>query len=397
VRWASALSQDPGTPQAVAEAVAALRRELGGDRADLVVAFVSPHHLAAAARIPELVAAELPGALVVGCTGGGVIGAGHEVEERAAVSLTAAAMPEVEMAPFHLDTTDLPATSAPPPAWHAAIGVAPQAMPKLLLLADPLTLDAGALLAGLDVAYPRSSKFGGLASGGTAPGANRLFLQDEVFRSGVVGVALSGNLRVETIVAQGCRPIGRPMLVTRCQGNVLFELDQRPPLERLGALHEALPPRDRELFRHSLFLGLEMKEDEVEYREGELLVRNLVGVDQASGAIAVGAHLKQLQVAQFLLRDASTATEDLTRLLERYRASMGVGPTGALLFSCLGRGAHLFGRPDHDTDLFREKLGEIPLGGFFCNGEIGPVGGATFLHGYTSAFALFREESPARG
>jgi small ligand-binding sensory domain FIST len=187
------------------------------------------------------------------------------------------------------------------------------------------------------------------------------------------------------------------MLVTRCQGNVLFELDQRPPLERLSELHEALPPRDRELFRHSLFLGLEMKEDEVEYREGELLVRNLVGIDQASGAIAVGAHLKQLQVAQFLLRDARTATEDLTRLLERYRASMSVGPTGALLFSCLGRGAHLFGRPDHDTDLFREKLGEIPLGGFFCNGEIGPVGGATFLHGYTSAFALFREESPARG
>src|SRR5712664_3326626 len=233
MRWASALSQDPGTPQAVAEAVAALRRELGGERADLVVAFASPHHRAAAADIPALVAAELPGALLVGCTGGGVIGAGHEVEERAAVSLTAAALPGVEMTPFHLDTTDLPAASAPPPTWHAAIGVAPQARPKFLLLADPLTLDASALLAGLDVAYPRSSKFGGLASGGMAPGANRLFLRDEVFRSGIVGIALSGNLRVETIVAQGCRPIGRPMLVTRCQGNVLFEL-----------------------YRHSLFLGL---------------------------------------------------------------------------------------------------------------------------------------------
>jgi small ligand-binding sensory domain FIST len=395
VRWASALSQDPGTPQAVAEALAALGGQLGGERADLVVAFVSPHHRAAAASVPGLIAAELPGALLVGCTGGGVIGAGHEVEERAALSLTAAVLPGVEMVPFHIDMTDLPAASALPPAWHAAIGAAPQARPNLLLLADPLTLDAGALLAGLDLAYPRSSKFGGLASGGTAPGANRLFLRDEVFRSGVVGVALSGNLRVETIVAQGCRPIGQPMLVTRCQGNVLFELDQRPPLELLSELHESLPPRDQELFRHSLFLGLEMKEDEVEYHEGELLVRNLIGIDRASGAIAVGGHLKQLQVAQFLLRDARTATQDLTRLLERYRASMGAGPTGALLFSCLGRGAHLFGRPDHDTELFREKVGEIPLGGFFCNGEIGRVGGATFLHGYTSSFALFREESPA--
>src|SRR3989454_7105720 len=135
MRWASALSQDPGTPQAVAEAVAALRRELGGERADLVVAFVSPHHRAAAADIPALVAAELPGALLVGCTGGGVIGAGHEVEERAAVSLTAAALPGVDLVPFHLDTTDLPAASAPPPAWHAAIAIAPQARPKLLLLA----------------------------------------------------------------------------------------------------------------------------------------------------------------------------------------------------------------------------------------------------------------------
>src|SRR5260370_1233827 len=157
MRWASALSQDPGTPQAVAEAVAALRRELGDERADLVVAFVSPHHRAAAARIPELVAAELPGGLLVGCTGGGVIGAGHEVEERAAVSLTAAALPRVEIVPFHLHMTDLPAASAPPQPLHAALGVAPQARPKLLLLADPLTLDARALLAGLDVAYPPSS------------------------------------------------------------------------------------------------------------------------------------------------------------------------------------------------------------------------------------------------
>src|SRR5258708_29225015 len=268
MRWASALSQDPGRPQAVAEAVGALRRELGDERADLVVAFVSPRARAAAARIPELVAAELPGALVVGGTGGGVMGAGQEVEERAAVSLTAAALPGVEIVPFHLEMTDLPAASAPP-AWHAAIGVAPQARPKLLLLADPLTLDAGALLTGLDLAYPRSSKFGGLASGGTEPGANRLFLRDEVFRSGVVGVALSGHLQVETIVAQGCRPIGRPLLVPRCHGNVLLELDQRPPLEWLGALHQAPPPRDRELFPPPPLLGLATKRAQVDYPRGD--------------------------------------------------------------------------------------------------------------------------------
>jgi small ligand-binding sensory domain FIST len=202
-------------------------------------------------------------------------------------------------------------------------------------------------------------------------------------------VALSGNLIVETIVAQGCRPIGTPLIVTRCRDNVIVEVDGRPPLLALHDLYESLDERDRELFRHSLFVGLEMREDQVEYREGDLLVRNLVGADADTGALAVGAPVKPMQVVRFLLRDARTATEDLTRLLERSGARANP-PAGALLFSCLGRGQHLFGRPDHDTDLFREKVGAVPLGGFFCNGEIGPVGGSTFLHGYTSAFALFR-------
>jgi small ligand-binding sensory domain FIST len=180
------------------------------------------------------------------------------------------------------------------------------------------------------------------------------------------------------------------MLVTRCEGNVAHELDGKPPLAVLRDLFETLPERDRDLFQNSLFAGVEMREDRVEYHEGELLVRNLVGADSDTGALAIGAPLHSMQVLQFLLRDARTAEEDLARLLERSK-QRGASPRGALLFSCVGRGAHLFGKPDHDSDLFREKVGPVPLGGFFCNGEIGPVGGSTFLHGYTSAFALFGE------
>jgi small ligand-binding sensory domain FIST len=203
-------------------------------------------------------------------------------------------------------------------------------------------------------------------------------------------VALTGDIAVDTIVAQGCRPIGRPMLVTRCDGGLLEELDQRPPLQALAEIHGTLGQRDRELMRHSLFLGLEMREERVEYQPGELLVRNIVAADERTGALGIGAELRPLQVVQFVLRDARTAEEDLRRMLARYRSSQGDPPAGALLFSCTGRGAGLFGRPDHDTSLFQEALGPAPLGGFFCNGEIGPVGGSTFLHGYTSAFALFR-------
>lgn len=388
MRWASALSRLTRTEEAVAEAAAEVARGLAGARPDLVIAFVSPHHLDTAVRLPALVASALPGALLAGCTGGGIIGAGHEVEDAPAVSLTAASLPGVRLTPFHLDQRDLP-ESADPQEWRDTLDVDAATRPHFLLLADPLTVDAAAVIAGLDAAYPAASKVGGLASGGPVPGANRVFLGPRAYRTGLAGVALSGNVAVETIVAQGCRPIGKPMIATRCQGNLLYEVDGRPPLEVLRDLYPELPPRDQELFRHSLFLGIEMR-DSVEYREGELLVRNLVGMDEKSGALAVGAALHPMQVVQFLLRDARTAKEDLERLLER-SAAHAHPPSGALLFSCLGRGAHLFGRPDHDTDLFRAKVGAVPLGGFFCNGEIGPVGGATFLHGYTSAFALFRE------
>ena len=182
------------------------------------------------------------------------------------------------------------------------------------------------------------------------------------------------------------------MVVTRGEGNLILELDHQPPLDVLQSLHDSLADRDRALFRHSLFVGVEMT-DSLVHREGELLVRNILGLDPAENVLAVAARLRPFQVIRFLLRDARAATQDLVRLLEGHRAAGRGGCDGALLFSCLGRGAHLFGEPDHDSRLFRQYVGDVPVGGFFCNGEIGPVGGTTFLHGYTSSFALFRRRA----
>lgn len=357
MKWASAISEKPEVEEAIAELTADLSAQLQGQHADLLIAFASPAH-AADPSLPARLSSRFPG---------------------------------VKRTTFHLDGVSLPDPQNVD-GWRAAIGASLEERPNLLLLVDPFTCDPAVLLSGLDRAYPGLPKFGGLASGGRAAGQNRLFLGGEALRRGVVGVALSGNLAVETIVAQGCRPIGRPMLVTRCEGNRILQLDQRPPLEVLGELHDSLPPRDQALFRGSLFLGIEMHADQVEHREGELLARHLIGAEASTGALVVGAQVHPFQVVQFLVRDAQTAAEDLTRVLERCRTRAGTRPPdGALLFSCLGRGEHLFGRVDHDTDLFRSLIGPVPLGGFFCNGEIGPVGGVTFLHGYTSAFALFRE------
>jgi small ligand-binding sensory domain FIST len=301
------------------------------------------------------------------------------------------------VAGFHLETTSLPLPAADPAPWRTIVGAQPETQPKLLLLADPFTMDAAALVGGLDRAYPGTSKFGGLASGARRPGENRLFLGSDVHRSGAVGVALSGDVAVDTVIAQGCRPIGKPMFVTRCRGGLLQGLDDGKPLQILADLFTSLTGRDRELMESSLFLGLDLREERIEYDPGELLVRNLIGADRETGALAVAAELRPMQVVQFVLRDARTAEEDLRRMLERCRRAGASRPAGALLFSCVGRGVGLFGHPDHDTGLFEESLGPTPLGGLFCNGEIGPIGGTTFLHGYTSAFALFREDRESSG
>ena len=389
--WASAVADDAPIDVAVQRAAAVVAAQLGGTPPDLVVAFVSEQHRPAFGRVPEIIAAQFPPALLLGCSAGGVIGGGREVEQRPAVSLTAAVLPSVEITPFHLEADALATLVDEPAAWQPVLGVAAAKAPHFVILPEPFSFDAETFLRGLDGAFPASQKIGGLASGARQPGGNALFLGDTVHRSGCVGVALSGNVEVETVVAQGCRPIGVPMFVTGCQGNVIRELDGRPALQVLQELYEQLPASDQELARHSLFLGIVMSEHQQAYRQGDFLIRNLVGMDPERGALAVGALLRDNAIVQFHLRDAKTSAEDIEALLSRYAGVSAVArPHGALLFSCLGRGKFLYGRPDHDTDTFRRHLGEVPLGGFFCNGEIGPVHGTTFLHGYTSAFGLFR-------
>jgi small ligand-binding sensory domain FIST len=390
MKWASAVSERADLAAAVAEAAALLERQLDGDAPDLLLAFVSPHHAAAYESLPAVVAASFARAHLMGCSARGVIGAGHEVEERAALSLTAAVLPGVQLRPLELDGDGLPAPDDAA-GWQKVVGVSPGEDPCFVLLCDPFSVDADLIIAGLDSAYPAGRKVGGLASGGAPPSANVLYSGARARGDGAVGVALYGDVMLDTIVAQGCRPIGAPMPVTRVEGNIIRELNRKRPVDVLRALHDSLDARDRHLFRDSLFVGIEMNQGEVEFQAGEFLVRNLAGVDPQSGALAVAADVQPWQVVQFLLRDARTAEHDLKTQLDRYRATAS-RPQGALLFSCLGRGKHLFGRVDHDTDLFRDKVGTIPLGGFFCNGEIGPVGGQTFLHGYTSAFGLFRHK-----
>ncbi len=364
---------------ALEEALESVQAALDGAAPHLLVAFAHAEYTDHLSRLVRGVHGRYPETVLIGCSADGMIGGGAEVEDQPALSLTAAVLPGVELHPFHLDGT--------PETWRERIAFSGERAPAFLLLADPFVCPIDDTVRWLDSVYPACTKAGGLASGGVQPGSTALIIGDSLVRTGAVGVALHGNVEVDTILAQGCRPIGTPMFVTRAEDDVILELDGRPALQAIETTYAQLPPADQKLFRDALFLGLVADPTRQSYGRGDFLVRNILGIDPDLGALAVSAEVEENQVVQLHVRDAETSAADLAEMLERYT---GPAPSGALLFSCLGRGQGLYGHPDHDSDAFRRRFGDVALGGFFGNGEIGPVGGRTHVHGYTSAFALFR-------
>ena len=394
MKWVSAVSEHRLLQYAVAECASEIENALDGQTPDLTVAFVSVHHSGHYDELPGIMRELFRPHLFAGCSGGGIIGAGREVENRPGFSLAAAVLPDTKLVGFRIEDADLPDGDAPPSAWEDIATAAAADDPQFLLLSDPFSVRGEHLLMGFDYAFPRSAKIGGLASGGQRPGSNALYLGDATYNDGVVGVALHGNVAVDTIVAQGCRPIGRRMQITSSEGNILLELDGRNTMEVLRELFHGLDERDSNLAQHSLFLGVVMDELNDDPKLGDFLIRNIIGLDARRGAIAVGENLKEGQTVQFHLRDAETSSQDLDAMLTQYTADGAqTSGAGALLFQCLGRGSYLYGRADHDTDMFRDKVGAVPLTGFFCNGEIGQVAGSTYLHGYTSSFGIFRSKT----
>jgi len=351
--------------------------QLHGDDPDLVVCFTSPHFVGALDDLVHALRSLLEPRVLLGATAVSVIGNAEEVEDGPAFSLFAASLPEARLTPTTLtveQTPDGPAVVG----WPDLDGTPP----TLLLLADPFTFPVDAFLRRLDEDRPGLHIVGGVASAAMRPGGNRVVLDDDVRESGAVGVFLDG-VNVRPVVSQGCRPIGQPFVVTRAQRNLVEELGGLPALERLRELVEGLDDDDRELVRNGLHLGVVVDEHQPSFGRGDFLVRNIVGADRANGALAVGDEVSVGQTVQFHVRDAAAADEDLRSLLA------GAAASAALVFTCNGRGQHLFGVPDHDAGVVAELLGPIPAAGAFCAGEIGPIGGRNFLHGFTASLALF--------
>jgi small ligand-binding sensory domain FIST len=384
MKCVSALSTVRNTEAALADVLERAARDLGGEPADLALVFVSEHHADALGRIAGAIRAKGLGRHVLGCTGESIVGEDQEVEGSAALSLWAMSCPGVQLQPRRLtfDGDTFAGWTDPPAGIPSA---------SFLLLGDPFTFPADQLLKRVNQDARGLRVVGGMASAGQKPGANRLVLDDEVFDAGAVGLIIDGDLTLRTIVSQGCRPIGRPFIVTKVERNIIRELGRRPVLEVLREVFEELEEDDQTRVQQGLHVGRVINEYQETFRRGDFLVRNVLGADEAGG-IAISDFVRVGQTVQFHIRDAESADEDLHGLLEaESRERPEARPRGALLFSCNGRGSRLFSGPNHDIGLIHEVLGPLPAAGFFAMGEIGPVGGQNFLHGFTASIVLFEE------
>ncbi|HEY2688521.1 MAG TPA: FIST N-terminal domain-containing protein [Streptosporangiaceae bacterium] len=350
------------------------------------VMFASAHFLDLADTLVATVAEEAGPLPLIGCVAEAVAGGSREVESVPAVSLwLAAGLGPVET--FSMEFVRTRSGGA-----YGGYRFEPGAAGTYLMIGDPFTFPADGLLAHLNEHTPGALVMGGMASGGLARRQSKLFLDGRVLSQGAVGAHLPGA-EAHLLVSQGCRPVGDPYTVTQADSNVIYELGGRPPLVRLQELAAALPARDRELLAQGLQLGMVIDEYQAERGLGDFLIRGVIGAEPESGAIVVGDEMEVGQTVQFHVRDADSADQDLRRTLDREVTAVGGRRAGgALLFTCNGRGSRMFSEPDHDAGLLAKTLGDMPVAGFFCAGEFGPVGGQNFLHAFTASIALFPEE-----
>jgi small ligand-binding sensory domain FIST len=391
MRFASATTTEADIDQASESLVRQIQARMKGAPLDLALVFLSPHFSRVAGYIRENLYAALEPRTLLGCTGEGVIGRKNELDGELGITLVAARMPQVTLTPFLLQSTNWRALLSNPFLFHRALSNPDD--PKLfVMLADPFSIPMEELLNAFNAFYPGRPIIGGMASGSRVSGGNVLFFNDQVVTGGAVGVAFAGAVEVDVIVSQGCRPIGDPFTITAAQRNTILSLDGKPPLARIRDMVLGLSPLDRDLLRSGLFIGRAIDSERESLGRGDFLIRGVIGVDEGSGAIVIGDAVHVHETVQFHIRDATTAIEDLEMMLT---PQLLYGPPlGAFLFSCNGRGTRLYNRPNGDITTIKKVIGEVDLAGFFCAGEIGPIGGKNFLHGHTASLALFRSLLP---
>jgi small ligand-binding sensory domain FIST len=366
----------------------ALAGRLTAGPVTLGLVFLSPPLIPHAEAILELLRVHARIPLLAGCSSASLIAGDREYEDGGGLVLGLYHLPGAQVAGYRF-TQEQVEEAQGGAYWHAETGVEPGQTNGWLVFADPFHLDAESWLRSWNESYAPLPVLGGLASGDPAEAVTQVYLNGEVYTEGGVALSIGGEVELRGVISQGCTPIGEIWTITRVNRNLIQEIGNRPAYEVLVETFNNLAPEEQKKTQRNLFVGLVVNEYLEEYHRGDFLIRNLLGADPRSGTVAVGALPRAGQTLQFQRRDAGAAEEDMVALLRRTRSDLGGRAVyGGCLCCCNGRGHRLFGRPDHDARSVQSELGPLALSGFFCNGEIGPVGEQNFLHGYTASLAL---------
>lgn len=372
-----------------------LRSRLKASRVDLGLVFVSPSCFESARQILEVLRVHAQVPLLAGCSSASLIAGGRELEDSAGLVLGLYSLPGATLSAVRF-TQDQVEEADGAEYWHNETQVRPGQSNGWLCFADPYHLDCESWLRGWNDAYRPRPILGGMASGDPHAQRTQLYLNGEVFEDGGVAISVGGEVAITGVISQGCNPIGETWTITRAERNLIHEIGNRPAYEVLAETFGSLSPEEQERAHGNLFIGLVVNEYLDEFHRGDFLIRNLLGADPNSGTLAIGAYARPGQTMQFQCRAASTGTEDIRALLRRAKTRLAGKPIyGGCLCSCNGRGQRLFGEANHDAQHVQEQLGPLGLAGFFCNGEIGPVGEKNYLHGHTASLALFVKNAPA--
>jgi len=384
--FSSALSTSSNSAAAVDEACALVQEQLGA-APTLALLFLSAHHRDAADRVAKRVSDQLGTDCLLGCTGESIVGVDAEIEMEPALSLWAAVLPETTAISMRLEFVRTPEGGSIV-GWPDSL---PHEWPRdaaLIVLGEPFSFPPELLLERINEEHPGVAVIGGMASAANQPGENRLILGSRAFQDGAVAVFVHGGVSIQTVVSQGCRPIGSHFVITKAERNVIQQLGGAPAYQRLVEVFRTLPTREQQMLQRGLHVGRVVSEYQESFEQGDFLVRNVMGVDQDSGSLVLGDFVRPGQTVQFHLRDAETADAELRQLLAAAHAQR---PQAALLVTCNGRGTRLFPEQHHDARAISRACGKIPLAGFFAAGELGPIGGRNFLHGFTASIALFSQ------
>jgi small ligand-binding sensory domain FIST len=385
---------DEGALQAWAEKA---RAQFPAPEVTLGLVFMTPEFFTHAAQVLELLRVHARIPLLAGCSSTSLIAGAQEIEDQPGIVLGLYYLPGAELKPIRF-TQEQVEESNGPAYWHLETGLTPEDVNGWLVFLDPFQMDCNTWIHEFSEAYEPHPIVGGLASAEPSRQSTQLYLNGDVFEEGGIALGIGGDIEISSVVSQGCTPIGNTWTITKADRNMIHEIANRPAYEVLIETFENLPPEEQKKSHGNLFIGLVVNEYQEDFHQGDFLIRNIIGANPQSGSLAVSAFPRAGQTIQFQRRDAMAADEELLALLERKKRELGARSVyGGCLCACNGRGYRLFGYPGHDAGMVQEHVGPIGLTGFFCNGEIGPVGESNFLHGYTASLALFtRKEKASR-